>query len=181
MSTGAWHFDNPDPNKGLGLLDYEDSLFQPDDTRLQKHYFYGDGSNGRKDLQQVTHRLFKSDATDQNGVYSDFDDYQTQYFTDGFYARPKGMRYPGGVKLAYLYDFNGYLTHERDPVSGLVYRQTTVRNARHQTEGASLANGAMTQVSDYHGATGQMATHAVTSGLPLGVLRALEVMRCSGS
>ena len=23
------------------------------------------------------HRLFKSDATDQNGVYSDFDDYQT--------------------------------------------------------------------------------------------------------
>lgn len=48
--------------------------FQPDDTRLQKHYFYGDGSNGRKDLQQVTHRLFKSDATDQNGVYSDFED-----------------------------------------------------------------------------------------------------------
>jgi hypothetical protein len=68
--VGAWHFDNPDPNKGLGLLDYEDSLFQPDDTRLQKHYFYGDGSNGRKDLQQVTHRLFKSDATDQNGVLS---------------------------------------------------------------------------------------------------------------
>jgi YD repeat-containing protein len=66
--VGAWHFDNPDPNKGLGLLDYEDSLFQPDDTRLQKHYFYGDGSNGRKDLQQATHRLFKSDATDQNGV-----------------------------------------------------------------------------------------------------------------
>ena len=51
-------------------------------------------------------------------------------FTDGFYARPKGMRYPGGVKLAYLNDFNGYLTHEQDPVSGLVYRQTTVRNAR---------------------------------------------------
>ena len=99
-----------------------------------------------KDLQQVTHRLFKSDSTDQNGVYSEFDDYQTQYFTDGFYARPKGMRYPGGVKLAYLYDFNGYLTHEQDPVSGLIYRQTTVRNARHQTEGASLANGAMTQV-----------------------------------
>lgn len=62
-------------------------------------------------------RAIQSDATDQNGVYSDFDDYQTQYFTDGFYARPKGMRYPGGVKLAYLYDFNGYLTHERDPVS----------------------------------------------------------------
>jgi YD repeat-containing protein len=37
--VGAWHFDNPDPNKGPGLLDYEDSLFQPDDTRLQKHYF----------------------------------------------------------------------------------------------------------------------------------------------
>jgi hypothetical protein len=28
-------------------------------------------------------RAFKSDATDQNGVYSDFDDYQTQYSPTG--------------------------------------------------------------------------------------------------
>jgi hypothetical protein len=52
------------------------------------------------------------------------------------------MRYPGGVKLAYLYDFNGYLTHEQDPVSGLVYRHTTVSNARHH----SVANWPMNRM-----------------------------------
>jgi hypothetical protein len=55
------------------------------------------------------------------------------------------MRYPGGVKLAYLYDFNGYLTHEQDPASGLVYRQTTARRRRRAAEPiqtcANLAQG----------------------------------------
>ena len=34
-------------------------------------------------------RAIKSDAADQNGVYSDFDDYETQYFADGFYPGRK--------------------------------------------------------------------------------------------
>ena len=154
--VGQWYFDNPDPNKGLGLLDYEDSHVQADGTQLQKYYFYSDGTNGRKDLQQVTHRFFEN-----NSFHAD---YETQYFTDTFYARPKGMRYPGGTKLAYEYDSAGYPTSEKDPVTSFVYRQVTNRNARNQTLSASLGNGAMSQVSVYNTPTGQMKSHTVSAG-----------------
>jgi RHS repeat-associated protein len=157
-SVGRWYFDNPSGNKGLGLLDFEDSQFQSDGSRLIKYYFYSDGTNGRKDLQQVTHRFFEG-----NSVVS-ATDYETQYFTDTFYARPKGMRYPGGTKLAYTYDSAGYRTHEQDPESGFVYREITNRNARNQTLNANLANSAMTLASTYNTPTGQMKSHDVSNG-----------------
>jgi RHS repeat-associated protein len=155
VSDAKWYFDNTGLNKGLGLLDYEDSLAESDGTRLQKFYFYSDGTGGRKDLLQVTHRFFEGTT---------YVDYETQYFVDAFYARPKGMHYPGGTKLAYMYDGDGYLTHEKDPISGFVYREITNRNALQQTLNANLSGGAMTQVTGYNTATGQMKSHDISDG-----------------
>ena len=96
-----WYFDNADTHKGLGLLDFEDSQFKADGSRLQKFYYYSDATTGRKDLLQVTHRFYETDPA--NPDPDDFVDYATQYFTDSFYARPKGIRYPRGTSLAYEY------------------------------------------------------------------------------
>ena len=38
-----------------------------------------------------------------------------RHYTDGYYARPKCLRYPGGV--AYHYNTAGYLVQEKDAVN----------------------------------------------------------------
>ncbi len=158
--NGKWYYDNTDTYKGLGLLDFEDSQFRADGSRLQKFYYYSDASNGRKDLLQVTHRFY------ENSDPNVFSDYATQTFTDGYYARPKGLRYPGGSSLAYEYNTAGFLTKEKDPVSGIVYREITSRGSRGQIEAASLANhGSGYQYNysaDYFPASGQMDQILVT-------------------
>ena len=158
--NGMWHYDNTDTYKGLGLLDFEDSQFRADGSRLQKFYYYSDSSGGRKDLLQVTHRFYEND--DQN----DFTDYATHTFTDGYYARPKGLRYPGGSSLAYEYNTGGFVIKEKDPVSGIEYREITARSSRGQVKAASLANhGSVFQYSysaDYAPQTGQMNSILVT-------------------
>ena len=165
---GRWVYDNTDTYKGLGLLDYEDSQFRADKSRLQKFYYYSSTATGRKDLLQVTHRIYEND--DQN----DFGEYATAYFTDGFYARPKGMRYPGpngaptGSGLAYLYNTNGHLEEENDPDGSVIYRRITDRDVRGQVKTASLGqHGGSFKYSlttSFYTETGQANTIVVNNG-----------------
>jgi YD repeat-containing protein len=157
-----WYFDNTDTYKGLGLLDFEDSQFHADGSRLQKFYYYSAAASGRKDLLQVTHRFYEND--DQN----DFIDYATQYFTDAYYARPKGLRYPGGTSLAYEYNNAGYRIKEKDPTSAVIYREITALDAHGQITAANIGNhngSYRYQVSaNYFVETGQAKSMSVSNG-----------------
>ncbi len=88
--------------------------------------------------------------------------YTVDYYTDGFYGRPKGLRYPGGVGVAFLYNGNGYLVQEKDASSSYVIRSVSARDSRNQVIQASLANGALSQASSYYAATGQLQGITVT-------------------
>lgn len=161
--VGTWVYDNADQYKGLGLLDYVDSQFRPDGSRHQKFYYYSPAASGRKDLLQVKHRFYESD--DQYN----YEEYDTALFTDSFYARPKGIRYPGGVGLAYTYNASGDLLTEEDPISSVVYREITGRNSRHQITEAEIGrHGGQFKYSyqaDYFAETGQAARiQALSSG-----------------
>jgi RHS repeat-associated protein len=157
-----WHFDNPDTYKGLGLLDFEDSQFRPDGSRLQKFYYYSAATTGRKDLLQVTHRFY------ENNNPNDFTEYPTQYFTDGFYNRPKGLRYPGGTSVAYEYNSDGHLIKEKDPSSSVVYRNITALGSRFQVTAASVGNHSGSYkyrtTASYYPQTGQVESMSVTNG-----------------
>ncbi|WP_405230629.1 hypothetical protein [Lentisalinibacter sediminis] len=77
---GAWHYDNPAADKGLGLLDYGDSGPGLNGRGPQKHYYYSSGATGRKDLERVIHRFSVNASTT---------DYEVRYHTDGCYADRK--------------------------------------------------------------------------------------------
>lgn len=159
---GKWHYDSTDTYGGLGLVWLEDSQFRADGSRMQKFYYYSDASTGRKDLLQVKHRFYEND--NQNV----FEEYDTAYFTDGFYARPKGLQYPGGSSVAFDFNSHGHLTYERDPVSGTIYREITDRDSRGQIEAASVGyhSGAYRyQISQgYFPETGQVDYMSLTNG-----------------
>jgi RHS repeat-associated protein len=160
--NGMWHYDSADTYGGLGLLWLEDSQFRSDGSRLQKFYYYSDGSSGRKDLLQVKHRFY------ENADQYDFEEYDTAYFTDGFYARPKGVRYPGGANLAFDFNNHGHVTQEKDPVNGTVYRNISDRDSRGQIKAASIANHTGSfryQVTqDYFPETGQVDYISLSNG-----------------
>ena len=143
-------------------MDFEDSQFRADGSRLQKFYYYAAQGSGRKDLLQVTHRIY------ENSDPNDFEEYHTAYFTDGFYARPKGLQYPGGTSVAFGYDLQGHLIEEKDPLSAVVYRQVTAKNSRAQITQASIGfHSGQYQYSyqaSYHAATGQANTMTVSNG-----------------
>ncbi len=153
--TGSWHYDNGAADKGLGLLDYEDSHLRSDGSGLRKYYFYSSVASGRKDLTRVRHSLYTS--TPANAT-----DYDVDYFTDSYYARPKGVRYPGGIGVAFAYNSGGYLTHELDASSTYVIRQVTARDSRNRVKTASLNDGLLNHSADYYDASGQMRSIAVT-------------------
>jgi len=123
---------------------------------------YSDAASGRKDLLQVTHRFYEND--DPN----DFADYATQYFTDGYYARPKGLRYPGGPSLAYEYNENGYVIREKDPTSSVIYREINARSSRNQITSASIANHtgsfAYQLTAEFYAETGQAKEMIASKG-----------------
>lgn len=162
---GLWVFDNTDTHKGLGLLDYEDSQFRNDGSRLQKFYYYSSAATGRKDLLQVKQRFYEND--DQN----DFDEFDVDYFADGFYARPKGLRYPGGTSLALIYDNQGNLIEEKDPLSSVVYRQITDIGTRGRIESANIGSHGQgyeySFVATFFARTGQADTISVNNGTTL--------------
>jgi RHS repeat-associated protein len=154
--TGSWHYDNAAADKGLGLLDYEDSHAGSDGSGLQKHYLYSLASTGRKDVTRVTLRFY------ENSSPSNATDYDMDYYTDGYYARPKGVRYPGGVGVGYVYNNDGYVTQETDASSSYVIRQINARDSRNQVTASSLTNGLLTQITQYYDASGQMQSIVVT-------------------
>ena len=154
--TGSWHYDNSAANKGVGLLDYEDSHPTSDGSGLQKHYTYSPTVSGRKDLTRVSHRFYEnSDAT----TYTAYD---TDYYTDSYYARPTGVRYPGGVGVAFVYNSDGFLTKESDAASGYVIRQISARDSRNEMIAGTLANGNLSQIAAFYDATGQAKSIVVT-------------------
>lgn len=156
--TGSWHYDNPAASKGLGLLDYEDSHPGSDGSGLQKHYAYSAASSGRKDLTQVTHRFYT------NSNPSNATDYVMDYYTDSFYARLKGVRYPGGVGVGYLYNSRGFVTHEVDASSTYVIRQVSARDSRNQITAGLLTDGALNYSAEYYDASGQTKSISVAGG-----------------
>ena len=89
-------------------------------------------------------------------------DYEVRYYTDGYYGRPKGLRYPGGVGVAYHYNTASYPVQEKDASSSYVIRQVSARDSRNEVIAATLANGALTQSAAFYPATGQMQSIAVT-------------------
>ena len=165
---GKWHYDNTDTYKGLGLLDFEDSQFRDDGSRLQKFYYYSSAATGRKDLLQVTHRIY------ENYDQYDFEEYDVQHFTDGFYARPKGLRYPGGTGVLYEYNNTGHLIKEKDPTSTVVYREVTDIDTHGQISAANVGyHGSWKYAvsSSFYNETGQAESIAVTAnGSPLQTL-----------
>ena len=154
--TGSWHYDNGAPGKGLGLLDYEDSHPGTDGSGRQKHYTYSLAASGRKDITKVTHRFYT------NSNPANATDYDTDYYTDGYYARPKGVRYPGGVGVGFVYNNGGYVTRETDASSTYVVRQITARDSRNQITASAFTNGLLSQTAEYYNASGQMKSIVVT-------------------
>jgi RHS repeat-associated protein len=161
--VGRWFYDNSASDKGLGLLDYEDSYPNGDGYRLRKYYYYSSAATNRKVLTRTLHRFYEGSATT---------DYETRYYTDSYYGRPKGIRYPGGVGVAYVYNAGGYLVQEKDASSSYVIREVTARDARNQVREATLADGSLSYTADYYPATGQMESITVTGAS--GVLHALD-------
>ena len=155
---GSWHYDNPAADKGLGLLDYEDSHPGSDGSGLQKHYAYSTTASGRKDLTKVTHRFYT------NSNPSNATDYVMDYYTDSFYARPKGVRYPGGVGVGYLYNNRGFVTHEVDASSTYVIREVTARDSRNQIITGNLTDGTLNYSAEYYDASGQTKSISVSGG-----------------
>ena len=163
--NGKWHYDNTDMYKGLGLLDFEDSQFRADGSRHQKFYYYSNSTTGRKDLLQVTHRFYEND--DQN----DFQTYDMQYFTDTYYARPKGVRFPGttatnGTAVAYEYNSVGIRTKEKDPTSSVIYREVTELNSFGSIAAANVGyHGSWKYgvTTNHYDQTGQVQSIAVTA------------------
>ena len=156
--VGSWHYDNGAADKGLGLLDYEDSHPGSDGSGLQKHYYYGTAGSGRKDLTRVTHRFY------ENSNPNDATDYHTDYYTDSYYARPKGIRYPGGIGINFVYNGGGYLTKEKDASSGYILRRVTARDSRNEVIASAVAHGHLNQTAEYYDASGQMKS-IVVNGL----------------
>src|SRR5690606_16272573 len=127
--------------KGLGLLDFEDSHTGSGGHGLRKTYFYSAASTGRKALARTVHRIYQN--TLGNGT-----DYETRYYTDSYYGRPKGIRYPGGVGVAFGYNAGGYLVQEKDASSSYVLRQVTARDSRNQTIQSTLADGLLSHTAE---------------------------------
>jgi len=71
-----------------------------------------------------------------------------RHYTDGYYARPKCLRYPGGV--AYHYNTAGYLVQEKDASGSYVIRQVSARDSPDEVIAAMLANGALTQSAEFY-------------------------------
>ncbi|HEX7062333.1 MAG TPA: RHS repeat-associated core domain-containing protein [Woeseiaceae bacterium] len=145
------------------MLDYEDSYPNSDAYRLRKYYYYSSAATNPKVLTRTLHRFYEGSATT---------DYETRYYTDSFYGRPKGIGYPGGVGVAYVYNAGGYLVQEKDASSSYVIRQVTARDARNQVQEATLADGDLSYAADYYPATGQMKAITVTGAS--GAVHALD-------
>ncbi|WP_179024981.1 RHS repeat-associated core domain-containing protein [Shewanella sp. Scap07] len=83
---------------------------------------------------------------------------------DSFYGRPKGVSYPNGLTLEYVYNDSGYLYQTRNAASDYIYQTVTEMDAAGHVTGSQMANALLTQTSVYN-SEGTMASTQVTSAL----------------
>lgn len=152
--NGQWSYDNPAANKGIGLLDFEDSGLQEDGSKLRKIFEYTATSSGRKLPAKVTHRVFES--------ANSFNDYEMLTEYDSTFSRVSKMTYPTGLAVAYDYNYNGYMTREKNALTNYVYQQVDEMNMRDQIVKSRSTNGALTQIANYSPETGQLKDIQVT-------------------
>lgn len=152
-------YDNPASNKGLGLLDFEDSGAQADGSRLIKSYEYTPVSAGRKSRAKLNYRIF-SDSTS-------FDDYAIGTEYDSVYGRVKDLTYPTGLKISYSYNYNGFLTRETNSANNHVFSQVDAMDVRNKVTQAKLINGALASTIEYVPETGQMRSIEVKKAADL--------------
>ncbi len=148
--NGRWVWDETWSRKGLGLLSWEEngSSFT---NRLRKYYYYTSNSAGtKKVIDQVKYRNYHTSSSN----YSDFD---ILYYTDTNYGRPKGMKYnTTGLTLAYDYNSLGYMTKIKNANGGYVYQEIRDLDAHGKVTDQLKSNGLLTEITNYHAATGQM-------------------------
>ncbi len=152
---GEWFYDNPADNKGLGLLDFEDSGVRADGTRLTKDYVYTSSATGRKVPESINYSIYEG-ASQHN--------YSVQTFYDAYYGRVKGIQYSDGLRIATEYTDHGYSLREINPQSQYIYRETTSLDSYGNISSESLTDGLLTQTAAYFRATGQMDYIQVTLG-----------------
>ena len=159
VNHGAWVYDNTAANKGLGLLDYEDSHVQSDGSRLIKSFTYTPVSSGRKLPVTVQHRIYENTTA--------FSNYTVQTDYDSTYSRPSKLTYPNGLEVGFEYNLHGFLTKELDAQTNEVYRQVTAMDARDLITRSHLANSNLLETVDYAAQTGQMRGIEVKKGSEL--------------
>ena len=131
------------------MLSYEDNYRAGDGTKLRKYYYYTDSATGRKVPFRTRYRLYEGNA-------SNYSDYLVDTYWDDNYGRPKGMRYPSGLTVAYDYNLMGYQTAIKNAASGYVYQQITEQDSWGNVTGAQLTDGLLTQTAAYYPNTSQM-------------------------
>ncbi len=73
---------------------------------------------------------------------------------DGYYGRPKAMRYPSGETVAFEYDAYGLLLSEADPHAGTIYWRVDGTDAAGRVRQAVFGNGLVGRY-DFFESTGQ--------------------------
>ena len=157
VRSGYWYYDNGDTENYRGLLRWEYNV-PTDGDRLIKFHYYGKTSSGKLHSTQTKYRVF------EDGVPTDYD---TLYYIDNNYGRPKGMKYnTTGLSLAYEYNDHGYMTKLKNVATGYVCQSIEDMDAFGNVTSQKTTNGLMTQTAAYHAATGQMT--AITSSMTQG-------------
>ena len=152
---GNFIYDLTNSTKGLGLLAYEDNYRPGDGTKHRKYYYYTDSSTGRKVPYLVRHRFYEGNA-------SNYTDYLLETYWDDNYGRPKGMKFPSGLRVAYEYNSWGYQTKIKNPASGYVYKEINEMDAWGNVLEADVANGLVTEEAVHYQNTSQMASIKAT-------------------
>ncbi len=134
------------------------------DGTAEARWIYDTAVNGiglpakEERLDQSFSKTYEYDGLSRPSVITthiDGEDFVTASQYDSYFGRPKGLRYPSGLTLAYEYNERGYQTTVRNAGSGYMYREITEISAAGQWQRASLAAGTATVGRSFDNATGQ--------------------------
>ncbi|MCG7546172.1 hypothetical protein MHM93_18530 [Pseudoalteromonas sp. MM17-2] len=89
--------------------------------------------------------------------------YRITTFYDGNYGRAKGLRYPNGLTLEYLYTDAGYLETIQNAASHYIFKKITGQDAFANVTEATLGNE-LTEITSYSAVDGAMTSKQIADG-----------------
>ncbi|QFU06943.1 tRNA3(Ser)-specific nuclease WapA precursor (plasmid) [Pseudoalteromonas sp. THAF3] len=133
-------------------------------------YTYDTADNGvgqlHKEVGNGVNRTYEYDAYGRPTgtlINGNNRSYRITTFYDGNYGRAKGLRYPNGLTLEYLYTDAGYLETIQNAASHYIFKKITGQDAFANVTEATLGNE-LTEITSYSAVDGAMTSKQIADG-----------------